>query len=144
MDRPSNPPPLPQRLARIAAAGFTAIQSEVPSDSTVAAYEQALEAAGIRPGPGYVNLPWSDVAAERAQHLERAKVLAANNVELGNELLFLAMGMQRDAPRVAHPAVGHDHNASRLEKVRDYLAEAARSSPPKAASPHCTRTSGHG
>jgi inosose dehydratase len=119
-------PPLPERLARIAAAGFTAIQSEVPSDSTVATYGQALEGAGIRPGPGYVSLPWADLAADRAQHLERAKVLAANNVELGNELLFLAMGMQRDAPRVAHPAIGYDHNPSRLEQVSDYLAEAAR------------------
>jgi inosose dehydratase len=119
-------PPLHERLAKIAAAGFTAIQSEVPSDSTVAAYGEALEAAGIRPGPGYVNLPWMDRAADRAQYLERTKVLAANNVELGNELLFLAMGMQRDAPRVAHPAVGYAHDASRLGQVRDYLAEAAQ------------------
>ncbi|WP_285320811.1 sugar phosphate isomerase/epimerase [Pseudarthrobacter sp. lyk4-40-TYG-27] len=119
-------PPLTERLARIAAAGFTAIQSEVPSDSTVDAYGKTLQEAGIRPGPGYVNLPWSESAAERAHHLGRAKLLAANNVQLGNGLLFLAMGMQRDAPRVAHPAVGYGHDATRLEQVRDYLAEAAQ------------------
>lgn len=123
---PGLAPALPDRLARIAAAGFTAIQSEVPSDSSVAEYAQALEAAGIRPGPGYIGMPWEEQPADRGQYLERAKVLAANNVELGNELLFLAMGMQRDAPRVAHPAVGHDHELDRLERVRDYLAEAAQ------------------
>ncbi|GAA3315495.1 sugar phosphate isomerase/epimerase family protein [Arthrobacter ramosus] len=122
---PGLAPALPDRLARIAAAGFTAIQSEVPSGSSVAEYAHALEVAGIRPGPGYVGLPWEEQSADRAQYLERARVLAANNIELGNGLLFLAMGMQRDAPRVAHPAVGHDHNPARLERVRDYLSEAA-------------------
>lgn len=122
---PSLAPALADRLARIAAAGFTAIQSEVPSTSTVAEYAAALAAAGIRPGPGYVNLPWVDDAQGRARHLERAKVLAANNVELGTDLLFLSMGMDRAAPRVARPAVGFQQDASRLEGVRDYLAEAA-------------------
>jgi inosose dehydratase len=123
---PGLAPALPERLTRIAAAGFTAIQSEVPAGSSVADYARALESTGIRPGPGYVGMPWEEQPGDRAQYLERAKVLAANNVELGNELLFLAMGMQRDAPRVAHPAVGHDSDLSRLERVRDYLAEAAQ------------------
>lgn len=39
--------------------------------------------------------------------------------------MFLAMGMAKDAVRVAHPAVGQDADRDRLERVRDLLAETA-------------------
>ncbi|WTW98867.1 sugar phosphate isomerase/epimerase [Streptomycetaceae bacterium NBC_01309] len=118
-------PPLAERLAVIAKAGFTAIQAEVPKDSDPARYRAELAEYGIAPGPGYVNLPWDDDAAERAAHLGQVRRLAREAVALGNPLLFLAMGMSPDAPRIARPAVGFGADPAFLSAVRDYLAEAA-------------------
>jgi inosose dehydratase len=122
---PTLAPPLEARLEQIARAGFTAVQSEVPVSLTAASYGELLAKHGLRAGPGYVSLTWSEDADERSATLERAAALARNNVALGNPLLFLAMGMGRDAPRVAHPAVGFDGSPERLARVRDYLAQAA-------------------
>lgn len=122
---PALAPPLEARLEQIAAAGFTAVQSEVPASMTAAGYGHLLAKHGVQPGPGYVSLPWSDDVEERKAGMERAAALARNNVALGNPLLFLAMGMGREAPRVAHPAVGYDGSPERLAVVRDYLAQAA-------------------
>jgi inosose dehydratase len=122
---PTLAPPLEARLEHIARAGFTAVQSEVPAIMTAETYGNLLAKHGLQPGPGYVSLTWSEDNDERMSTLERAAILAHNNVSLGNPLLFLAIGMGRDAPRVAHPAVGYDASPERLAAVRDYLAQAA-------------------
>lgn len=118
-------PPLPARLGHIARAGFTAVQSEVPVDMTAASYKQLLVGYGIEPGPGYVSLAWSDNEDERNCALERAVELARDNVALGTPLLFLSMGMDKEADRVAHPAIGYGSTPELLKRVRDYLATAA-------------------
>ncbi|MGO4584577.1 sugar phosphate isomerase/epimerase family protein [Arthrobacter sp. 2RAF6] len=122
---PGQAPPLDRRLPVIAASSFTAIKTEVPAGTAPREYREQLARAGIRPGPGYVPMPWFEDAAARQPFMERARVTAANNVGVGEPLVFLAMGMDKEAPRVAHPGVGFDFNAARLEAVRDYLAEAA-------------------
>lgn len=122
---PALAPPLEVRLEHIARAGFTAVQSEVPASMTAASYGELLAKHGLQPGPGYASMPWSDEASERTAGLERATTLARNNVALGNPLMFLAIGMGREAPRVARPAVGFDASEARLSAVRDYLAQAA-------------------
>lgn len=115
-------PPLPQRLATIREAGFTTVQTDVPAEHSPDSYRALLADHGIRPGPGYLSLSWPD---DPAPVLERARHLAATNVALGAPLLFLAMGMSRDAVRVTHPAVGHAADSDRLARVRDLLARAA-------------------
>lgn len=122
---PALAPPLQERLQYIAKAGFTAIQTEVPSGTSTAEYGELLAAAGLRPGPGYVNLIWSDELSERQGHLNEARSIAENNVQLGTPLVFLSMGMERDAPRVEHPAIGYGSTPEHLARVRDYLREAA-------------------
>ncbi|WAH97448.1 sugar phosphate isomerase/epimerase family protein [Arthrobacter sp. MMS18-M83] len=122
---PTLAPALRERLTVIRDAGFGAIQTEVPRDMTPAQYSAVLAEYGVRPGPGYVNMPWSEDAVERRRHLDRARGLTVQNVEAGTPLMFLAMGMARNAERVLRPAVGHAADESHLNRVRDYLAEAA-------------------
>ncbi|MET4622859.1 inosose dehydratase [Arthrobacter sp. 2762] len=122
---PTLNPPLAERLQYIASVGFTAVQSDVPADQTTEAYGAALAAAGLQPGPGYVNLKWSDTPEVRHEQLRQAGDLAENNVALGTPLLFLSMGMERDALRVQHPARGYGSTPEHLARVRDYLREAA-------------------
>jgi inosose dehydratase len=122
---PSLGPPLEARLQHIAAAGFTAVQAEVPVSSTPAEYKELLSSFELQPGPGYVNFAWSDDAADRDAALDRAAALARAAVEVGNPLLFLSMAMEYDAVRVAHPAVGYESTAERRVAIRDHLAMAA-------------------
>ncbi|WAH97299.1 sugar phosphate isomerase/epimerase family protein [Arthrobacter sp. MMS18-M83] len=119
-------PPLEHRLPVVASAGFTAIKSEVPIGMTAQTYRSRLGEYGIRPGPGYVPMPWFEDESSRAPFLERARTVAATNAVLGVPLVFLAMGMDKNAGRVLHPGVGFGQNSDRLESVRDYLAEAAQ------------------
>lgn len=122
---PALNPPLSERLAYIASVGFTAIQTDVPADQTTEEYGAALAAAGVKPGPGYVNLIWSANPAARCEHLTQARDLAERNVALGAPLLFLSMGMEPDAVRIQHPARGYGARPEHLAQVCDYLREAA-------------------
>lgn len=122
---PALAPPLAVRLDHIARAEFTAVQSEVPADTTPAEYKQLLARHEIEPGPGYVSLAWSNDEDVRNDILERAAELARHNIALGNPLLFLSMGMDKEAVRVARPAVGYGSTFELLNNVRDYLAVAA-------------------
>ncbi|MGO4860417.1 sugar phosphate isomerase/epimerase family protein [Arthrobacter sp. 2MCAF14] len=122
---PSLAPPLEARLEQIAGAGFTAVQAEVPASMTVGAYGDLLAKHGLQAGPGYAGLAWTDDEDARKASIQRAVSRARDNVALGTPLLFLAIGMGREAPRVEHPAVGYDASPDRLLRARDYLAEAA-------------------
>ncbi|MFF2300306.1 sugar phosphate isomerase/epimerase family protein [Arthrobacter sp. NPDC058127] len=122
---PTLAPPLEARLAQIAAAGFTAVQSEVPASMSAAVYGDLLAKHGLKPGPGYAGLTGSDDPWKRKASLERAVSRARDNMALGNPLLFLAMGMGPDDHRVEHPAIGYGASQQRLERARDFLAEAA-------------------
>ncbi|WP_285320812.1 sugar phosphate isomerase/epimerase [Pseudarthrobacter sp. lyk4-40-TYG-27] len=122
---PQQAPPLQQRLPVIASSGFTTIKTEVPEGIAVEDYCNRLAQAGIRPGRGYVPMPWTDDPMARNTFLGRARLTAANNGAVGVPLVFLAMGMDKKAARVTHPAVGFDFKPERLEAVCDYLGNAA-------------------
>lgn len=122
---PTLAPPFEARLAHISNAGFTSVQSEVPHGQTPREYQTLLSDHGLQPGPGYVNLMWGDDSDTRAAGVDGAAKLARDAVALGNPLLFLSMGMDAQAPRVAHPAVGYAGSTAHLDRVRDYLADAA-------------------
>ncbi|EKT76814.1 xylose isomerase domain-containing protein [Rhodococcus opacus M213] len=126
---PSLAPDLETRLRTIAAAGFTSIQSDVPADMSAADFGRALAAHGIAPGPGYIPVKIAEdlaneATATAAAH-ERARTVAAQHAELGIPVVFVAMGMAKDAVRVAHPAIGYNPDETRLERVRDLLASTA-------------------
>ena len=65
------------------------------------------------------------VVAKGIPEIMRPARIAEQHAELGVPTMFLAMGMAKDAVRVARPAVGQDADQDRLERVRDLLAETA-------------------
>jgi inosose dehydratase len=115
-------PPYPQLLEEIKEAGFDAINLPVSTPATPGIdeakdeYRAALEAAGVQPAPGYLSGPLHD-PAEREGVLARAVSLARAHAEFGVTEMFVACGMRPDAPRVAHPARGHDPDPARLEQI---------------------------
>ncbi|MFD1538884.1 sugar phosphate isomerase/epimerase family protein [Nonomuraea guangzhouensis] len=122
---PSLAPPLAEQLRTIREAGLTAVHSSVPAGVTVEDYAKALADHGLSAAPGYLPVRLSDDATEKAQAMESAARAAEQHAVLGVPTMFLAMGMAKDAPRVARPAVGHLADQDRLERVRDLLAEVA-------------------
>jgi inosose dehydratase len=122
---PSLAPTLEHQLRTISDAGIKSVHSAVPAAMSALDYAAALAAHGLSAAPGYVPVRLSDDEAEKQQYRENAAKSAAQHAALGVPTLFLAMGMAKDAARVAHPAVGHDARQDRLEQTRDLLAEIA-------------------
>ncbi|MEV8546791.1 sugar phosphate isomerase/epimerase [Streptomyces sp. NPDC051572] len=122
---PTLAPSLENRLEVIRDAGITAVHSDVPGDMTASAYAALLAGYGLSAAPGYVPVRLTEDEGERQQYRDNAARIAAEHAELGVPTMFLAMGMAKDAVRVARPAVGQDADRDRLERVRDLLAETA-------------------
>ncbi|WP_329140408.1 sugar phosphate isomerase/epimerase family protein [Streptomyces sp. NBC_00670] len=122
---PSLAPSLDTQLGVIRDAGITTLHSAVPGDLTPERYAAKLAEYGIAPGPGYIPVRLSDDSGERGTFRDNAARVAAQHAALGVPVVFLAMGMAKDAERVARPAVGHLADRGRLEQVRDLLAEIA-------------------
>ncbi|MFG3025668.1 sugar phosphate isomerase/epimerase family protein [Streptomyces sp. NPDC048254] len=122
---PTLAPPLENRLEVIRDAGITAVHSDVPGDMTAATYAALLAEYGLSAAPGYIPVRLTEDETERQRYRDTAARLAEQHAELGVPTMFLAMGMAKDAVRVARPAVGQDADQDRLERVRDLLAETA-------------------
>jgi inosose dehydratase len=116
-------PPLAELMARIAAAGFAAVHTDVPHGDAHG-YARAVRAAGLATGPGYIGMQWHSDADAQQQVLDAARRTAADSAAIGNTSIFIAMAMARDAPRVARPGVGAEPSPQRLEQVRDFLGRA--------------------
>lgn len=122
---PALAPPLERQLAVIRDAGIRGVRADLPPGMAPDQFARALAEYGLVPAPGYISLHVPESAAERqAERCLLARQLG-QPVARGLATVFLAMGMCRDAPRVAHPAIGFDHHPNRLERVRDWLGEAA-------------------
>ena len=122
---PSLAPPLEEQLRTIRDAGIGAVHSAVPAGMAAEDYATALADHGLSAAPGYIPVRLSEDDAEKQQFRDTAARVAEQHAELGVSTVFLAMGMAKDATRVARPAVGHDADRDRLERVRDLLAETA-------------------
>ncbi|MGY0056721.1 sugar phosphate isomerase/epimerase family protein [Streptomyces sp. LZ34] len=122
---PTLAPPLDRQLAVIRDAGIKALHSAVPGDLTPQEYAARLADHGISPAPGYVAVRLTEDETERQAFRDTAARVAEQHAALGVDTVFLAMGMAKDAERVARPAVGHLADRGRLERVRDLLAEIA-------------------
>ncbi|MGW3432610.1 sugar phosphate isomerase/epimerase family protein [Streptomyces melanosporofaciens] len=122
---PTLAPSLDRQLEVIRDAGITALHSAVPGEMTPEAYADRLADHGISPAPGYLAVRLTEDEAELRTFRDNAARAAEQHAALGVPTLFLAMGMAKDAERVACPAVGHLADRGRLERVRDLLAEIA-------------------
>jgi inosose dehydratase len=115
---PAAVPPLPKLAGMLRAVGLDAIQADVPEGMTAAEFRRQLDAAGLRPAPGYFQAPFDADAA-----LESARRTAAQQAELGLTEVFLACSL--DEVRVARPGAGADPDASRLARIAEHIGAAA-------------------
>jgi len=105
------------------AAGFTAVQADVPEGMDAAAYGAFLDEFGLRPAPGYFG-GFFDKSDDLAKTIEAAKQHAAKQAQLGLTEVMIA---QRLSPqRIARPAVGADFDADRLSLVIENLVTVAQ------------------
>ena len=111
-------------VAGIAAAGFTAMHSDVPAGMSVADYRTLLADHGVRPAPGYFGAHFDVDADEVPAIIEAAKAHAAMQAELGLGQAFLASHL--NPGRIARPAVGADFDAARLDLIIERIAATAR------------------
>jgi inosose dehydratase len=110
-------------VAGIAAAGFTAIHADVPSEMTPDEYRTLLSDHGIRPAPGYFGAYFDGAEEDLPGLLDQAKAHAAVQLELGLTEVFLASHL--NPARIANPAVGADFDADRLDLVIERIAAVA-------------------
>jgi inosose dehydratase len=116
---PGAVPPLRELGEKLRAAGFDAIQADVPEGVTAAEFGRQLDAAGLRPAPGYFH-----AAFESGDELEAARRVAAQQAELGLTEVFLACAL--NDVRVARPGTGTGHDADRLARIAEHIGRAAR------------------
>jgi sugar phosphate isomerase/epimerase len=94
-------PTLSAAFEELKAAGFTAVQADVPEGMDAAAYSAFLDEFGLRPAPGYFS-GFFDKSADLAKTIEAAKQNAAKQAQLGLTEVMIA---QRLSPqRIARPA----------------------------------------
>jgi inosose dehydratase len=119
---PTLAPPLAERLKVIQDSGIKSLHTDVPADLSPGQYGRLLADHDLTPAPGYIAALLPDGETARRELFDRASRISEQHAELGVPVVFLAMGMSRDAPRVAHPASGHAADPARLEQARDLLA----------------------
>jgi inosose dehydratase len=115
-------PPLEEIAPLLLAAGFGAIQADVPEGRRAEDFAASLAAVGLAPAPGYFSAPFAD-PDRRAVTLERARRVASDQAALGLTEVFLAD--QRNAQRSARPGMGAAYERDRLERVTEHVAAAA-------------------
>ncbi|MFF7467753.1 TIM barrel protein [Streptomyces sp. NPDC008092] len=119
---PTLAPPLADRLKVIQEVGIRSVHAEVPADLTTAEYGRLLADHGLLPAPGYISGPLPEDEASLRELLDKTDRISAQMAELGLPTVFVATGMNKQAPRVHRPAVGADGTPERLERVRDVFA----------------------
>lgn len=110
-------------VAGIAEAGFTAMHADVPSGMSAAEYRTLLSDHGVQPAPGYFGAYFDCSSDEVPALLDAAKRHAATQAELGLTEVFLASHL--NPARIAHPAIGADFAADRLELVIERVGATA-------------------
>jgi inosose dehydratase len=110
--------------AAMAAAGFDAIQADVPAGMSSDEYRSLLTEHGLRPAPGYFSAHFDGPADELPELLERAHRHAAVQRELGLTEVFIASHLNET--RREAPAVGAGFDAGRLDTIVERIASAAQ------------------
>ncbi len=117
---PSAVPSMTELGRELRAAGFLAIQADVPEGVTPAAFSEQLKAAGLAPAPGYFQARL-EAAAELTDTLEHARRFAAGQAALGLSEAFLADVFNQT--RVALPGRGVESSTERLKLIADHVAQ---------------------
>jgi inosose dehydratase len=120
---PSLAPPRDKLLALVKEAGFDAVMAEVPADWSNERYRDAVGSLGLALAPGYFvirpNAPESEV-------LDKAGAVARQHASLGlTDIGFGLSMMGKEAPRVLHPARGHDADDVRLSTLTQLIGRVA-------------------
>jgi inosose dehydratase len=105
------------------AAGFTAIQADVPADLSLADYRKIIDRYGLRSGPGYFPANFGEPSESLHSIVEAARKHAAIQAELGLGEVFVACHV--NPTRLETPAVGAGFEAGRLELIIEQIAVAA-------------------
>ena len=116
-------PTLSTAFEELKAAGFTAVQADVPEGMDAAAYGAFLDKFGLRPAPGYFG-GFFDKSDDLAKTIEAAKQHAAKQAQLGLTEVMIAQHLSPQ--RIARPAVGADFDADRLSLVIENLVTVAQ------------------
>ncbi|MBL1111474.1 TIM barrel protein [Streptomyces sp. 110] len=119
---PALAPPLPERLKVIHEAGIAAVHADVPTGMTAAEYGRLLDEHGLAPAPGYISGPLPEDESSLRELLDKTDRVSTQMAELGLPTVFVATGMNKQAPRVHRPAVGAEATPERLERVREVFA----------------------
>ncbi|CAN7672894.1 sugar phosphate isomerase/epimerase family protein [Neorhizobium sp. LjRoot104] len=118
--------PAPRDLLKeIARSGFRAVHAQVPAGWTVGDYKNALQAAELKPAPGYLSMGLPEHGIEIEATLETARESAAQQAELGLTDMFIATRMTRDAPRVRRPGIGAEFDEARFAMIFDLVDRAS-------------------
>lgn len=124
----------PRILDGVREAGFSKVMLEVLPTQTLQAYRRVVDASGLELSPGYiqVGLP-EDYGEEFAagsdasfRWFDGVRRRAEETLFMGLDRVFLAADMAPGRPRIDDAAaVGHDFDASRLDRVTDLIGRAA-------------------
>jgi inosose dehydratase len=111
---PSKAPDREKLLTLVKEAGFEGVMAEVPAGWSVDRYREVVADTGLALAPGYFVYRYDDAEADT---LDRAATVARQHAELGLTDVGLGMGMSKEAPRVLHPAQGHEPSTDRLSDI---------------------------
>ncbi|ASQ99372.1 sugar phosphate isomerase/epimerase [Streptomyces sp. 11-1-2] len=119
---PALAPALPERLKVIREAGIGAVHADVPAEMSATEYGRLLGEHGLAPAPGYISGPLPEDESSLRELLDKTDRVSTQMAELGLSTVFVATGMNKQAPRVHRPAVGAEATPERLERVREVFA----------------------
>lgn len=120
---PSKGPAPEERLSLIKQAGFDHVMAEVPAGWTVERYQAFLDEAGLALAPGYFVCRSDGRDGKQADVVADATRVARLHARLGMTEIGLGPAMGKEAPRVLHPARGHDADASRVAAMTDLIGQ---------------------
>jgi inosose dehydratase len=110
LDRPS----LTAAFGAVSSIGFTAVQADVPADFSTPEYLDFISSYRLAPAPSYFGADFEN-ERELPETLDRARKHARTQIELGNNVTFIAGNLSPE--RRARPAASADHDPDRLKAV---------------------------
>ena len=112
-------------LARVKAAGFDSVMTEIPAGWSPEQYRDLVEGAGLTLAPGYYGCRTDSRGVAEAQVLEGAEHAARQHQALGLSDIGVATGMGKDGVRLRHPAQGHEPDDERVDALTTVLGRVA-------------------
>lgn len=133
-ERPSFLAKQPKVLREVRDSGFGAVMLEVLPTQTLQSYARVIEESGLRVAPGYIHIglpeefgkDFANDPIGRFGWFDSIRRRAEESLYMGLDRVFLAPDMAPGRPRIdVAAAVGHEADASRLDRVANTIGEAA-------------------